>query len=92
MVLVCDKVGHKVTYQRMQLEIDFQHSMSCIKRGIGSIHNNAIRDLTANILKKVCNEIEVEAKLKPLTGEQLQYRSAITGNEGCIYKSYLAHF
>ena len=40
-----------------------------------------IRDLTANILREACNDIEIEAKLIQLTGEQLQYRSAITGNE-----------
>ena len=40
-----------------------------------------IRDLTANILREACNDVEVEAKLIQLTGEQRQYRSAITGDE-----------
>ena len=44
------------------LKYDFQHSMSCKKEGLVSIHHNDIRDLTANILKEVCNDIEVEAK------------------------------
>ena len=55
--------------------------MSCKKGGLGSIRHNDIRDLTAKILREVCNDVEVEAKLIPLTGEQLQYRSAITGDE-----------
>ena len=42
---------------------------------------NDIRDLTADLLKEACNDLQVEAKLIPLTGEQLQYRSAITGDE-----------
>ena len=34
--------------------------MSCKKGGLVSIHHNDIRDLTGNILKEVCNDIEVE--------------------------------
>ena len=63
------------------LKYEFQHSMSCKKGGLASIRHNDIRDLTAKILREVCNDVEVEAKLIPLTGEQLQYRSAITGDE-----------
>ena len=55
--------------------------MSCNKRGLVSIGHNKIRDLTANMLRDVSNDAEVEVKLMPLTGEQLQYRSAITGVE-----------
>ena len=55
--------------------------MSCKKGGLVSIRHNNIRDLIANVLREVCNEIEVEAKSIPLTGEQLQYRLAITGDE-----------
>ena len=54
--------------------------MSCKKGGLVSIRHNNIHDLSANILKEVCNDVEVEAKLIPLTGAQLQYRSAITGD------------
>ena len=55
--------------------------MSCKKGGLVSIRQNDIRALTANILKVVCNDVEVEVKLIPLTGEQLQFRSAITRDE-----------
>ena len=65
----------------ISIQYDFQHSMNCKKGGLVSIHHNDIRDLTANILREVCNDVEVEAKLIPLTGEQLQYWSAITGDE-----------
>ena len=60
---------------------DFQHSISCKKGGSVSIRHNNICDLTANILREVCNDVDVEAKLIPLAGEQLQYRSAVTGDE-----------
>ena len=51
---------------------DFQHSMSCKKGGLVSIRHNDICDLTSYILREVCNDVEVEAKLMPLTGEELQ--------------------
>ena len=61
---------------------DFQHNMSCKKgRLLVSIGYNDIRDLTAKILREVCNDIKVEAKLIPLTGEQVQYRLGITGDK-----------
>ena len=50
--------------------------------GLDSIRDvYRIRDVTANVLKEVCNEVEVEAKIILLTSEQLQYNSAITGDE-----------
>ena len=55
--------------------------MSCKKGGLVSICHNDIRDLTANILRELCNNVEVEAKLIPLTVEELQYRSGITADE-----------
>ena len=55
--------------------------MSCKKGRLVSIGYNDIRDLTAKILREICNNIKLETKLVPLTGERLQYRSAITGNE-----------
>ena len=60
---------------------DFQHLMSCKKGELVSIRHNYIRGLVANIGREVCIDVEVEAKLIPLTGEQLQYRSAITRDE-----------
>ena len=55
---------------------DFQHGMS-FKGGLVSICHKHV----ANMLREVCNDVEVEAKLILLTGEQLQYRSAIAGDE-----------
>ena len=48
---------------------------------ISEILRNNIRDLPAGLLKELCNDVQIEAKLQPLTGESLEYRTAITGNE-----------
>ena len=40
-----------------------------------------LRDLTANMLSEVCKDIEVKPKLAPLTGEELDSRTAKTTNE-----------
>ena len=45
--------------------------MSCKKGGLVSIRHNDLRDLTANMLSKVFNDVEIEPKLTPLTGEEL---------------------
>ena len=55
--------------------------MSCKKSGFVSIRHNDLRDLTANMLSKVCKEIEIEPKLTPLMGEKLDNRTASTTNE-----------
>ena len=68
----------------MRLEIRFLTKYKFKKGGLVSIRHNDIRHLTPNILREVCNDVEVEAKLIPLTHEQLQYRSGITGDEARI--------
>ena len=35
------------------------------------IRHNEIRDLTANLLTKVCNDVFIEPDLQPITGEVL---------------------
>ena len=57
-----------------------QHCMSF--RGFVSIRNNHLRDITANMLSQVCNDIKIEAKVTPkLIGEELNSRTANTTNE-----------
>ena len=50
--------------------------MSFKKGGFVSIRHNNLRDLTAKILSEVCKDIEIESKLIPLTGEELDSRTA----------------
>ena len=52
------------------------HAMAC-KIGGFSIHrHNEIRDFTADCLREVCPDVEVEPQLQPLTTESLALRSA----------------
>ena len=55
--------------------------MSCKKGGFITMHHNDVRDLTANILKGVLNDVEVDPQLLLLTGENLRYQTAIRGDK-----------
>jgi len=44
------------------------------------MRHNDIRDFEANLLAKVCNDVEIEPGLQPVTGEELA-RGAIVGDE-----------
>ena len=48
-----------------------EHALSCPKGGFPSIRHNEIRDLTANLLTEVCNDVCIEPDLQPITGEVL---------------------
>ena len=39
------------------------HAMNCKKGGFVIIRHNTVRDLEANLLRKVCNDVEVEPPL-----------------------------
>ena len=53
-----------------------EHALSCPKGGFPSIRHNEIRDLTASLMTEVCNNVQLEPDLQPLTGEQLTYTTA----------------
>ena len=48
-----------------------EHALSCAKGGFPSIRHNEIRDLTANLLTEVCDEVCIEPNLQPTTPDQL---------------------
>ena len=48
-----------------------EHALSCPKGGFLSIRHNEIRDLTANLLTEVCNDVCIKPDLQPITGELL---------------------
>ena len=52
------------------------HALSCAKGGYPSIRHNEIRDLTANLLSKVCNNVCTKPELLPVTGENVSGASA----------------
>ena len=49
---------------------DVNHAMNCKKGGFVSIRHNNIRDFEANLLKKVCSDVEVEPKLQPVNNDE----------------------
>ena len=63
-------------------KMDVQHAMSCKRgRGFVTIRHNDLRGLTANLLSNVCNDVEIEPKLLPVTGGNLSNRAANTRTE-----------
>ena len=57
------------------------HALSCPLGGFPSIRHNELRDVTAQLLKRVSYQVAVEPHLQPLSGEQLRYRSAIANDQ-----------
>ena len=66
------------TSETKKAKTDVSHALSCKKGGFISQLHNELRDLTANILSKVCTYATIEPSLNELTGETLIYRSANT--------------
>ena len=62
-------------------KFNIQHSMSYKKGGIICIRHNDLQEQAANILSEVSKDTEAEAKLKPLSGEELQDRTSNNSNK-----------
>ena len=52
--------------------------MNCKRGGFVIMKHNDIRDFEVNLLKKVCNNVEIEPPLQPLTNEHLEKGSINT--------------
>ena len=49
-------------------KIDVQHAMHC-KRGVFvTVRLNYLGNLTANLLRNVCIDVEIERRIQPVTG------------------------
>ena len=55
-----------------------EHALSCPKGGFPTIRHNEVRNLTANLMSEVCNNVSIERMLQPITGEVFSGASAIT--------------
>jgi hypothetical protein len=53
-------------------KFDVTHALNCKKGGFVIIRHNNIRDFEANLLKKVCSDVETEPHLLPVQGEQIE--------------------
>ena len=51
------------------------HAMVCRRGGFIIQRHNELRDLEADMLSMVCNDVEIEPVLQELTGESLSKRS-----------------
>ena len=69
------------TYCSCGSKFDVQHSLNCKKGGFVTFRHNALRDLTANLLKEVCEDVAVEPSILNLTGETFTQKTAKTGDE-----------
>ena len=52
------------------------HAFTCPTGGLPTLRHNDIRDLAADLMAEVCNNVCPEPELQPLSGEALQRRSA----------------
>ncbi len=59
-------------------QFSVEHALSCPKGGFPSLRHNEIRDMTADILTEVCNDVCIEPHLQPVTVEHLQGASSNT--------------
>ena len=59
-------------------KFSIEHALSCPKGGFPSVRHNEIRDLTANLLTEVCNDVYIEPDLQPIDGVVLPGSSSNT--------------
>ena len=57
------------------------HALSCSTGGYPSIRHNELQDITADLLKEVCTDVTMEPSLQLLTGEVLDMRTSVGGEE-----------
>ena len=58
-------------------DFTIDHCISCPKGGFPSLrHNYEVRDLTAKMMSEVCNNVSIEPRLQPLSGEALHFKTA----------------
>ena len=56
------------------------HVLNCKKGGFVTIRHDEIGIFNADLLKRVCSDVQVEPQLQPLNGEQVSSGS-VTGDE-----------
>ena len=58
--------------------------MSCKLGGFIHSQHNEVCDLTASLLKEVCQDVSIEPSLQPLTGENFRYKTAKTADDAWL--------
>ena len=52
-------------------KFDPDHKMVCRQGGFLTMRHNELRDLTADLMRRVCAAVKIEPELQPVTGEHL---------------------
>ena len=63
---------------------DIQHALNCKRGGFIGIRHNEVRDITAEMLGEICQDVSIEPLLTPLTGEQFDLESANTDEQARV--------
>ena len=58
-----------------------EHAISCKCGGFVIGRHNEVRNIIADVMSEVCQNVEIEPQLQPLSGESLRPRSAIHSDE-----------
>ena len=58
-------------------KFDVNHALSCKRGGFVTLRHNEVRNITANLLNEVCNDVKIEPMLAELDGERIH---ETTGN------------
>ena len=58
------------------LKFNIEHALSCKKGGFVTIRHNKVRDITATLLKIICNDVQIELPLLPLSSKNFFERTA----------------
>ena len=57
------------------VQFNVDHAMVCQRGGFIIQRHNELRDLEAEMLRMVCNDVEVEPVLQEVTGETINHRA-----------------
>ncbi len=60
--------------------------MICPKGSFPIIRHNEVRDITADLLTKICHDVEIEPTLQPLTGERSYMQQIQKMEQGWMLK------
>ena len=68
----------------MVKKLTVEHAFTCSTGGFPTLRHNDIRDLTADLMAEITSNVCTEPELQPLSGENLQGRSANVQEGACV--------
>ena len=52
-----------------------EHALNCLKGGYVTMRHNSVRNTTAELLKEIAHDVQIEPTLQELTGETFELKS-----------------